>query len=150
MAQAAFARIADARRVDKPWGYELIWAETEGYVGKVIHIYAGRRLSLQYHDQKLETQMLIAGRAKLIADGPDGALDEVEMMPWKGYTIRPYQRHRLVAIDDCDVIEASTPEAGVTVRLADDYRRPDETEELRGQPDRGWALADSESHSRAP
>lgn len=119
------------RRVEKPWGWETVWAETPQYVGKILHIRAGRRLSLQYHDQKLESQCLLSGRALLVIEDATGALQEVEMEPGTGYTIRPFQRHRLVGITDADIMEVSTPETGTTFRLQDDYARPDETEAMR-------------------
>ena len=119
------------RRVEKPWGWETLWAETPHYVGKILHIYAGKRLSLQYHDQKLETQCLLSGQAMLVSGDADEPLQQVDMEPGKGYTIQPFQRHRLIAITDADILEVSTPETGTTFRLDDDYARPDETEELR-------------------
>ena len=119
------------RRVEKPWGWETLWAETPHYVGKILHIYAGKRLSLQYHDQKLETQCLLSGQAMLVIGDADEPLQQVDMEPGKGYTIQPFQRHRLIAIPDVDILEVSTPETGTTFRLDDDYARPDETEELR-------------------
>lgn len=106
-------------------------AETPLYVGKLLHIEAGKRLSPQYHDQKLETQSLIAGRAVLLLDDDYGELREIAMEPGMGYTIKPFRRHRLIAVCDADVIEVSTPEIGTTYRLADDYARPHETEESR-------------------
>jgi mannose-6-phosphate isomerase-like protein (cupin superfamily) len=127
-----------AEKVEKPWGHEVIWAQTDAYTGKLIHVKAGKRLSLQYHTEKVETQCLLSGKALLVLDGPDGVMHEVEMEPGKGYTVRPRQRHRLVAVEDCVIVEVSTPENGKTVRLQDDYARPDETEELRAQPGRGW------------
>lgn len=124
-----------ARRVEKPWGWELLWAETPNYVGKILHISAGKRLSLQYHDQKLETQYLMQGRVVLLLEHDDGSLREVPMEPGKGYTIYPFQRHRLIALEDSDIVEVSTPETGMTYRLDDDYQRPDETEAMRrGDP----------------
>jgi mannose-6-phosphate isomerase len=117
--------------VEKPWGWEIIWAETPSYVGKLLHVRAGKRLSLQYHDQKLETQCLIRGRARLTIDGPDGELHEIEMEPHRGYTVRPYQRHRIAAVEDADIAEVSTPEVGTTFRLEDDYARPDQNEDQR-------------------
>lgn len=127
-----------SRRIEKPWGWELIWAQTSSYTGKLLHIRAGQRLSLQYHDQKLETQCLLSGRAILVLEDANGELQEQFLEPGCGYTIYPYQLHRLVAIEDAEIYEVSTPEAGTTVRVADDFQRPDETEELRARPDRGW------------
>jgi mannose-6-phosphate isomerase-like protein (cupin superfamily) len=121
------------RRVEKPWGWETLWAETPHYCGKILHVRAGKRLSLQYHDEKTETQCLLSGRALLIIDGPDGRLQEIEMEPGKGYTILPLQRHRLAGITDAEVLEVSTPETGTTFRLEDDYARAHETEAARRQ-----------------
>ena len=124
------------RRITKPWGWELLWAETPFYCGKTLFITAGRRLSLQYHDQKTETQCLIRGRARLqIGDG-QGVLSEIEMEPGKGYTIHPHHLHRIVAVEDAEIVEVSTPEIGTTFRVEDDYCRPDETEDLRRRPNR--------------
>ncbi len=124
------------QRVEKPWGWEILWAETPHYCGKILHINAGQRLSLQYHDQKIETQCLLSGRALLVIEDAAGTLREIEMEPGKGYTIHPFQRHRLVGIDDAEILEVSTPETGTTFRVEDDFARPDETEELRRRPGR--------------
>ena len=132
-----------ARRIEKPWGWEVIWADTERYTGKLLHVHAGKRLSLQYHDGKLETQCLVSGRAQLMLEGSDGALQEIAMQPGAGYTVQPYQLHRLVAIEDSEIVEVSTPEAGTTVRVSDDFKRGDETEEVRSRPNRGWGSAGS-------
>jgi mannose-6-phosphate isomerase-like protein (cupin superfamily) len=129
------------RRVDKPWGWEVIWADGEQYTGKLLHIFAGKRLSLQYHDDKTETQCLLSGKAALITEGPDGSLCEILMEPGMGYTVEPYQAHRLMALEDSDIVEVSTPERGTTVRLEDDYSRSDETEAMRALPGRGWTAA---------
>jgi mannose-6-phosphate isomerase len=129
------------RRVEKPWGWESIWAENEAYTGKLIHVQAGKRLSLQYHDDKLETQCLLSGRAILVLEDSSGELHEIEMRVGQGYNVCPYQTHRLIALEDCDVVEVSTPERGTTVRIEDDFRRLDETEAVRALPDRGWQPA---------
>lgn len=127
-----------ARRVEKPWGYELHWVpDNKPYMGKILHINAGKRLSLQIHDQKHESWLLINGRAKVIWDDQDGNLSETEMELGKGYSCEVGQRHRFVGITDCDIIEVSTPEIGTTYRLEDDYKRPDETEELRKEERKG-------------
>ena len=121
-----------AKRIEKPWGHEILFTREDlPYAGKILHVMAGRQLSLQLHDQKLETQFLMQGRCMRIADDEHGNLVEMEMEPHRGYTIVPGQRHRLRGITDCDIFEVSTPEIGVTHRLEDDYRRPDETEEMR-------------------
>ena len=128
-----------AKRIEKPWGYELHWVpESLPYMGKIIHVNAGKRWSLQIHDQKQESWMLIKGRAKMIWDDTTGSMIETEMELNKGYTCAIGQRHRLMAITDCDVFEVSTPEIGTTVRLEDDYNRTNETEEMRKDPNRGW------------
>jgi mannose-6-phosphate isomerase len=120
------------RRIEKPWGYEIHWAPADmPYMGKIIHVKANNRLSLQVHDQKQETMLLINGRAKMIWENENGELTETEMELGKGYTCQVGQRHRLCGITDCDVAEVSTPEIGTTWRLEDDYKRPDETEEQR-------------------
>jgi mannose-6-phosphate isomerase len=123
-----------ARRIDKPWGYEILLSPPDApYAAKLIHVLAGKRLSLQVHDIKVETQTLIAGRGLLILEGSDGQLHEIEMQPFVGYHVAVGQRHRLCAAPDSDatVFEASTPEVGTTLRLEDDYQRPDETEAIR-------------------
>ena len=127
------------KKVEKPWGYEIHWVpENHPYMGKFIHIKADARLSLQFHDQKRESWYLLNGRAKVIWDDKNGNLIETEMQSGVGYTNAVGQRHRLVGITDCDIIEVSTPEIGTTVRLDDDYNRPNETEEMRKDPNRGW------------
>lgn len=136
---STFAVTGDARRVAKPWGYELHWTpEDRPYVGKVLHIEAGKRLSLQVHDAKLESWLLLNGRAKVIWDDARGELVETELQRGLGYSCSVGQRHRLIGITDCDVLEVSTPEIGTTHRLEDDYGRPDETEALRHAAGRGW------------
>jgi mannose-6-phosphate isomerase len=110
------------RRVDKPWGYELIWAQTDRYVGKVLHVNAGQRLSLQYHERKDETIHLWSGRLMLVIDEGNG-LQERELKLGESYHIRPHVKHRMIAVTDCDVLEASTPELDDVVRLEDAYGR---------------------------
>lgn len=120
------------RRIDKPWGFELHFVpDGMSYVGKLIHINKGKRLSLQVHDKKQESWFIIKGKAKVIWDNTQGNLVETELKQGKGYTCQIGQRHRLVGIQDADIIEVSTPEIGTTFRLEDDYNRPDETENLR-------------------
>lgn len=122
------------KRIDKPWGYELHWVPAEApYMGKLIHINAGARLSLQVHDKKQESWFLIAGEAKVIWEDNQGQLVETVLERDKGYTTLIGQKHRLVGVSDCDVIEVSTPEKGTTWRLDDDYARPDETPEQRAK-----------------
>lgn len=101
------------------------------YMGKILHINAGQRFSLQYHDKKLETWYLMSGRAKIIWDGDHGQLEEVEMEKGKGYSVDAKQRHRINGITDCEVVEVSMPEVGVTYRLEDDYERTGRNEDKK-------------------
>lgn len=128
-----------SKKIEKPWGYELIFTpEEQPYTGKIMHIDSGKRQSLQVHDQKEETYFLASGKGGVIIENPQGELKTVEFEEGKGYTTRVGQKHRLFAITDCDIWEVSTPETGTTYRLEDDYSRQDETEEVRKQPNRGW------------
>ncbi len=110
------------KRVEKPWGYELWWAQTDRYVGKLLHVKAGHRLSLQYHERKDETIHLWAGDLLLVVDEGRG-LEERRLSPGQSYHVRPLTKHRIVAITDCDVLEVSTPEVDDVVRLEDSYGR---------------------------
>lgn len=119
-------------RVEKPWGYELIFtASNLPYTGKILHINAGKQLSLQIHDTKRETFLLYSGRCNLKIENSIGELEILEMEKNKGYTIQPGQRHRHMAITDCEIFEVSTPEIGITYRLEDDFGRSNETEDER-------------------
>ena len=130
------------KRVEKPWGYELHWVpEGLPYMGKLLHVKAGKRLSLQWHDKKKETWFLKSGRAKVIWEDNNGELIETELLENMGYTCLVGQKHRLSGITDCEIIEVSTPEIGNTYRLEDDYSRSTETEELRKNPNRGWSTS---------
>ena len=120
------------RRIEKPWGWEIHWVpEGIPYMGKILHVSAGKRLSLQAHDQKQESWFIINGRGKVVWENEKGELIETELDAGQGYTCKIGQRHRLVGITDCDIVEVSTPEMGTTWRLEDDYARPDETPEQR-------------------
>ena len=103
-----------------------------------MHINAGKRLSLQVHDTKQESYWLASGDCNLIIENQNGEMETISMEKGVGYTMLVGQKHRHSAVTDCDVFEVSTPENGVTYRLEDDYNRPDETEELRKDPNRGW------------
>ncbi|HVZ58351.1 MAG TPA: cupin [Patescibacteria group bacterium] len=121
-------------KVVKPWGYEIIFTPPHlPYTGKIIHVDAGKRLSLQVHDKKIESWILKSGKAKVMWDNDAGELIETELNEHVGFTSMVGQRHRLIGITDCDIFEVSTPEIGTTYRLEDDYKRPDETEEMRVQ-----------------
>ena len=110
------------KRIEKPWGYELHWAITERYVGKVLHVKAGHALSLQYHNVKDETIYLYSGRM-LFEIERNGQLEKVDLQPGDAVHVTPKTVHRMTAIDDCDVLEVSTPELDDVVRLEDRYGR---------------------------
>lgn len=129
---AAFSTDAYSMRVEKPWGYEIHWVPADApYMGKIIHINAGARLSLQLHDQKQESWTVMNGQAAVIWEDESGAFIQTDLIPGQGYSTKLGQRHRLMGITDCDVLEVSTPEIGTTWRLEDDYDRPNETPEQR-------------------
>ncbi len=110
------------RRVDKPWGHELIWAETARYVGKILHIRAGQRLSRQYHRVKEETLMVQSGEMTLEV-GPADAVENRLMKAGDVFHVLPGTIHRMVGVTDVDVLEVSTPELDDVVRLEDVYGR---------------------------
>ena len=116
------AALATERRVDKPWGYEIIWAETARYVGKVLHIDRGQRLSRQYHRVKDETLRVLTGEMTLEV-GPADALTTLHMKPGDVFHVTPTTIHRMIALVDTDVLEVSTPELDDVVRLEDSYGR---------------------------
>jgi mannose-6-phosphate isomerase len=135
----SFSNQAYAKRVDKPWGYEIHWVpEDAPYMGKLLHINAGARLSLQAHDEKQESWFLSSGQAKVVWEDNTGELIETALQRGQGYSTQVGQKHRLVGVTDCDIIEVSTPELGTTWRLDDDYARPDETPDQR-KKERGEA-----------
>ncbi len=137
--KSKFTNAPYVKRVEKPWGYELHWVDSGlPYMGKILHINAGTKISLQIHDKKQESWLLANGRAKIIWEDTKDNLQETEMQTGFGYTCNLGQKHRLAGITDCDIIEVSTPEIGNTYRLEDDYSRPTETEEMRKDPNRGW------------
>ena len=109
-------------RIEKAWGYELHWAKTDRYVGKVLHVTAGHALSLQYHNVKDETIYLYTGRMFFEIE-VDGVLKGTEMKPGESVHVAPKTVHRMTAIDDCDILEVSTPELDDVVRLEDRYGR---------------------------
>jgi len=116
--------MSNVTRVEKPWGYELHWAKTERYVGKLIHINKGHALSLQYHNLKDETIFLWKGRL-LFEIEENGQLVGREMSPGESVHVTPKTVHRMTAIEDTDVFEVSTPELHDVVRLEDRYGRAD-------------------------
>ena len=110
------------KRVPKPWGYELIFAKTERYVGKILHINRGESLSLQYHEIKEETLFVVAGELKLTIE-VDGDRRELPLRAGEAFHIAPRMIHRMEAIVDTDIAEVSTPELDDVVRLEDRYGR---------------------------
>jgi mannose-6-phosphate isomerase-like protein (cupin superfamily) len=129
---SSFSTQPYATRIDKPWGYELHWVPADApYLGKIIHINAGARLSLQVHDHKQESWLIMQGQAAVIWEDRTGELVQTDLQPGQGYSTQIGQKHRLIGITDCDIVEVSTPEAGTTWRLEDDYARPHETPEQR-------------------
>lgn len=136
---STFSNNPYVKRVEKPWGYELHWVPADRpYMGKIEHVNAGQRMSLQIHDQKQESWLIMNGRAKVIWENDKGEMVKTELLPGQGYSTAVGQKHRLVGITDCDIIEVSTKEIGTTWRLEDDYARPHETEEQRAK-ERGEA-----------
>jgi mannose-6-phosphate isomerase-like protein (cupin superfamily) len=111
------------RRVDKPWGYELIWAHTDRYVGKIIQIETGKRLSLQHHEVKDEWIHVLSGRLLLTLENDDGIDEDRELGTGEGAHVPTGRRHRYSAIETCRLIEVSTPELLDVVRLQDDFGR---------------------------
>ena len=112
----------EIRRISKPWGYELIFAHTDRYVGKILHINEGESLSLQYHEMKEETLYVVEGELKLTIEH-DGDRRELTLKKGEAFHIPPRLIHRMEAIADTDVAEVSTTEIDDVVRLEDRYGR---------------------------
>ena len=111
------------RKVEKPWGWELVWAETEDYVGKLLFVRGGESLSLQYHEVKDESWLVQEGRARLELGEVGGDLGVFEIGPGDAYRFRPRTVHRVTAIEDTTVVEVSTNHLTDVVRLEDRYGR---------------------------
>jgi mannose-6-phosphate isomerase len=111
--------------IPKPWGHELVWARTDRYIGKILHIKAGEALSLQYHRVKDETVMVLSGRMQLLYFGDGEDQHSRELTPRDPFHIPPGLRHRFIALEDTDVVEVSTTEVEDVVRLEDRYGRVD-------------------------
>ena len=112
-----------SRRVDKPWGHELIWAQTDRYVGKILVIETGRRLSLQRHEVKDESILVLSGRLRLFLEDDDGVVRTLELGPGEHRRVRTGRIHRYEAIERCELVEVSTPELDDVIRLEDDFGR---------------------------
>ena len=108
--------------VEKPWGHETIWAHTEAYVGKILHIKAGEALSVQFHNVKDETVYLLSGQL-IYRVWEHGAPKDVELRVGEAYRITPGTVHQMEAVTDCDIFEVSTPHLLDVVRITDRYGR---------------------------
>ncbi len=117
---------APIQRVEKPWGYELIWAQTKDYVGKILHIKKGHKLSLQYHQIKEETILVSSGKMNFVFENDQGVLEEILMVAGEAHHIPTGKKHRMIAVEDCDIFEVSTPHLADVVRLEDSYGRTPE------------------------
>jgi mannose-6-phosphate isomerase len=116
---------SEPHRVEKPWGHEIWWAVTPLYVGKLLHVDAGQALSLQLHRQKDESSCILSGRL-LLTRGPSADdLTTEEVGPGFAWRAEPGTVHSIEAIEDCVVVEVSTPEVDDVVRLSDRYDRED-------------------------
>ena len=115
----------EVRRVSKPWGHELIWAKTDRYVGKILHIKAGQALSVQYHNEKDETVHLLTGEIiyRVQRAGDTQEMEEVRLGAGDSFRLAPGTIHQMEAVTDCDVLEVSTPHLDDVVRLSDRYGR---------------------------
>lgn len=113
---------AQIKRVPKPWGHETIWAHTDGYAGKILHINAGEALSVQYHEVKDETVYLMSGELIYRIWENDQPRD-VQLEIGQAYRITPGTIHQMEAVTDCDILEVSTPQLDDVVRLKDRYGR---------------------------
>ena len=112
----------------KPWGYEILWAQTDRYAGKILHLEPGQCLSLQYHERKDETLFVLTGEVHLLVGEQNGAMEEIRLKPGDSYRIRPGVRHRMSSEVGTDLVEVSSPELDDVVRLEDRYGRAGTTE----------------------
>ena len=111
------------RRIEKPWGHELVWAETDRYVGKILHVTAGHQLSYQFHERKDETIFVLSGEIELVVASLESERQTLVLSAGASFHLPPGTRHRIRARLDSDLLEASTPELDDVVRLEDDYGR---------------------------
>ena len=114
---------AEATRVDKPWGWEIRWAVTDRYLGKILHVNRGEALSLQYHRLKDECLLVVSGQMDLELDDEQGRLQTFRMGPGDTVHVVTGRRHRMTAVEDVEIFEVSTPEIDDVVRLEDRYGR---------------------------
>ena len=123
MAGSEFVTDSASTKVEKPWGYEIRWAITDRYLGKILHVNAGEALSLQYHQHKDESLLVVKGAMDLELDDASGELRKHRVQVGDTVHIRPGQRHRMTAVEDTDIFEVSTPEIDDVIRLEDRYGR---------------------------
>jgi mannose-6-phosphate isomerase len=116
----------EPHRVEKPWGHELWWAQTDAYAGKILHVERGHQLSLQMHREKDETSYLLSGRLRLLLGRSAETLEETEIDPGQAWRVEPGTVHSIEALEDSVVLEVSTPHLEDVVRLQDRYGRGDE------------------------
>jgi mannose-6-phosphate isomerase len=115
---------SDVRKVEKPWGWELIWALTDDYCGKILFVKAGESLSLQFHNVKDESWYVLEGRARLeLGAAGEGTLDHEVIAPGSAFHFRPGTVHRVTSLEDTKILEVSTPQLDDVVRLEDRYGR---------------------------
>jgi mannose-6-phosphate isomerase-like protein (cupin superfamily) len=114
---------AGRRGVPKPWGWEVLWTLTPRYAGKLLYIRRGHQLSLQYHREKEESFLVRSGRLILVLEDGRGELRELWLGPGDAQHVPPGRLHRLIALDDCEIIEVSTPEIDDVQRVDDVYGR---------------------------
>jgi len=111
------------RKIEKPWGYEVLFAHSPKYASKIIFIKKGHRVSLQYHEKKDESMYIYQGKVKIEIEGADGGMTSYIAQPGHSIRIPPPTKHRLEAIEDTTIFEVSTPELDDVVRVEDDYGR---------------------------
>ncbi len=111
------------QEITKPWGKEIWFAQNQYYAGKLLYVNKGKRLSLQFHEQKCETQYLFSGQIKFTFGANENNLQEIILNPGDKFDIYPYTIHRVEGIEDSLIFEVSTPELDDVVKLADDYGR---------------------------
>lgn len=120
------AKPDDRVRIEKPWGHEVIWTHTDRYVGKMIVIRAGQRLSLQYHKKKDEAIYVVQGHLRLHLANSEGRIEIHDLGPGESRRICVGRTHRFEAVSDVQLIEVSTPELDDVVRIDDDFGRAHE------------------------
>jgi mannose-6-phosphate isomerase-like protein (cupin superfamily) len=119
----------DPRRVEKPWGWELIWAETDAYAGKILFVRAGESVSLQFHNEKDESWYVLEGRARVeLGAKGEGLIEEGVVVAGAAFRFRPGTVHRVRALEDTRILEVSTPQLDDVVRLEDSYGREGTTQ----------------------